>query len=145
MKHHRPRIGEVIQFSLPDGNFAYGRQLRDSAVAFYRGVSSQPGHPPIGSRDFQFIVGVYLDVVRSADVPIVGYDPLDADEDGWPPAGVITDPITGAKRIYERGSMRPAVGDEWVGLETAAVWDRNHIVDRLMGDGEKWMRLAPNS
>lgn len=27
--------------------------------------------------------------------------------------------------------MRPALGQEWVGLEEAAVWDKEHLLNRL--------------
>ena len=36
MSKGKPRIGDVMQLSLPNGMYAYGRQLRDGAVAFYR-------------------------------------------------------------------------------------------------------------
>jgi hypothetical protein len=60
---HKPNIGDVLQFDLPDGTYAYGRVLRDACVAFYRRRSTEPGMPPLGDRDFEFTVGVYEDVV----------------------------------------------------------------------------------
>lgn len=52
----------MIQPALPTGRYAYGRLLRDASVAFYRGTRDAPDQPPIGSRDFQFVVGVNEDV-----------------------------------------------------------------------------------
>lgn len=64
MRRRRPSVGTVLEFPLPNGQFVYGRCLRDGAVAFYRTRSTQPGHPPIGERDYEFVVGVYDDVVK---------------------------------------------------------------------------------
>lgn len=75
MKSRRPKVGSVVQIALPDGRFAYGRVLRDGAVAFYRRTSERPGEPPIGDRDYQFVVGVYNDTLRSDELPVVGVDP----------------------------------------------------------------------
>jgi hypothetical protein len=89
-----------------------------------------PGCPPVGDRDFEFVVGVYEDVVRSHAV--VGYDAVSAEEDDWPPPRRIIDPIDGSFTIYHRGEMRPATEAECRGLETAAVWDEHHLMERLV-------------
>lgn len=143
MVHRPPKLGDVLQFPLPDGTFAYGRKLRDAAVAFYAETSSEPNRPPIGSADFQFVVPVYSDVLRSDEVPIVGFDPTPFNGDDWPPPGVVIDLLTGSKKIYERGEMRPSEGDEWIGLERVAVWPMHNLVDRLMGFGDAIMDRFP--
>jgi hypothetical protein len=38
--------------------------LRDASVAFYSHRSHDSGRPPIRSRDFEFEIGVYDDVLR---------------------------------------------------------------------------------
>lgn len=135
----KPRVGDVVQFSLADGTFAYGRVLKDSSVAFYAERSREPGRPPIGSPDVEFTVGVYNDVLRREDVPVVGNDPQVNDREDWPPASVIHD-RDGTWRIYDLGQMRAALPGEPKPKETAAVWAFDHILDRLEGRGEKWMR-----
>jgi Immunity protein 26 len=127
----RPAVGDVVEIALPDGTFAYGRVLKDACVAFYRERSTAGQQPPIGSRDFEFIVGVYDDALRRWSV--VGHDPSATDDENWPPPFQIEDVISGEHRIYERGETRPAIGDEWQGLERAAVSDERHVVDRLLG------------
>jgi len=94
-------------------------------------MTPQAGEPPIGSRDFAFIVGVYEDVVAAC--PVVGRDPLYDGEDGWPPPYRVTDPITDRISIYERGETRPVEGEDTESLEPAAVWDLQHVVERLTG------------
>lgn len=135
MRRNRPKVGDVIQVTLPSGRYAYGRILNEGQVAFYRTTTSKPSEPPIGSRDYRFIVGVYKDVV--ATLPLVGHDPSNSGEDDWPPAGVVRDPITKQPKLYHKGVMRPATEDEVRGLEPIAAWDLHHVVDRLLGSS-KW-------
>lgn len=131
MSHPAPEVGDVIQLALPNGRYACGRVLRDASVAFYRKTTAQPSLPPTGSRDYQFVVGVYADVLRSEDVPIVGHDPSQAAEDDWPPPYCVRDPVSGTMKIYHHGRMRAATMEECEGLESAAVWDFRHLIDRL--------------
>ncbi len=128
--NHRPWPGSVLQVPLPDGRFAYGPVYRDATVCFYRYATRLPGEPPLGLRDFAFCVGVYDDVVACWEV--VGVDGFSPDEDnGWPPASGVKDPISGSWRIYHRGAMRAAAEDEARDLETAAVWGERHLLPRL--------------
>jgi hypothetical protein len=125
----KPTPGQVVQIPLDDGRFAYGRVDRDATVRFYRQVSSVPGRPPVGSRDFAFCVGVYGDVLAGWEC--VGTDPFDSDDAAWPPASSIQDPITSRWSVYERGSIRPAEAREAEPMESAAVWDERHLLPRL--------------
>lgn len=131
VRARRRRVGEVLQIELPDGTFAYGRVLRDAAVGFYSRRSTQPDRPPIGDRDYEFVVGVYDDAVKQW--PVVGYDPSATADEDWPPPSVIVDPITGTRSIYERGEIRPPRENEVDLVEPAAVWDEPHLIERLSG------------
>lgn len=133
MKRSRPAIGDVVQLTLPNGTFAYGRVLRDTSVAFYRETTSDPGEPPIGSRDYQFVVGVYNDVFKSSKTAIIGHDPSRDAEDEWPPPYSVRDHLTRRVSVYYKGKLRPAEEDEVRGLEPAAVWALDHLTDRLVG------------
>lgn len=122
-----------MQFSLPDGTYAYGRVLRDASVAFHRVRTREPGQPPLGSRDYEFVVGVYDDVLRSEAVPVVGHDPSTEPDDEWPPPHSVYHPLTGRTDVYDKGVIRRADESETSGLEPAAVWGLHHLVDRLIG------------
>jgi Immunity protein 26 len=135
MRRTKPRVGDVVQLTLPDGRYAYGRVLRDASVAFYRQTGREPGQAPFGSRDYQFVVGVYDDVLQSSDVTVVGHDPATSPEDEWPPPYSVTDRVSGAAQIYRNGVMRPATADQVRGLEPAAVWDLQHLLERLAASG----------
>jgi hypothetical protein len=95
------KVGDVLQFDLPDGTYVYGRVWW----------------------------ALYADVARAH--PVVGHDPSGADEEDWPPPMRIRDPIDGTFSIYYRGEIRPATEDECRRLETAAVWDEHHLIARL--------------
>lgn len=133
MSRDKRQVGNVIQITLPTGRYAYGRILRDASVAFYSTTTANPDQPPIGSRDYQFVVGVYDDVLSSTGVSVVGNDPSQAPEDDWPPPNSIRDPISQTTRIYHHGHVRDAPPEECEGLEPAAVWELHHLIDRLIG------------
>jgi hypothetical protein len=123
------RLGDVIEVPMPRGRFAYGRLYRDAQVAFYRARTTEPGTPPIGSRDFDFVVGVSDGALK--EVRVVGFDPFDTGESDWPPPMSIRDPISGGYSIYHRGEVRPSTVSEASGLERAAVWDLVQLQARL--------------
>jgi len=54
------------------------------------------------------------------------------------------DPINGSLSIYQGGAEKPATIEETTGLECAAVWEGNHIYDRLSdhyaGRENKWLK-----
>jgi hypothetical protein len=132
MRKARPRPGAVVQIALPNGKYAYGRIYEDAGIGIYRQLSDVPKKPPLGSHDFQFIVGVYNDVLTSGKCLIIGEDPFIKGEDPWPPPRSIIDPISGACSIYHHGKIRSALPEECDGLEIAAVWHLDHIVDRII-------------
>jgi len=127
----RPKLGDVVQIALPHGECAYARVYRDATIGVYQVRSSVAGLPPLGSRDFAFFVGIYDDALKRC--PVVGRDPFGEGESTWPPPRCIKDSITGYFRIYFQGAMRPATAEECAGLEPAAVWELDHVVDRLLG------------
>jgi len=130
----RPKVGDVVQIELPNGGYAYGRVLRDASIAIYRQTSQISGRPPVGSRDYQFVVGVYDDVLNSGACPVVGHDPSRDTDDEWPPPSYIRDPISGQASAYHKGIIIPATEEEIIGLERASVWDLDHIVERITED-----------
>lgn len=136
LKRSQAQVGDVVQIALPTGRFAYGRVLRDAGLAVYAATSDGPGEPPVGSRDYAFVVGVYSDIPGSPACPVVAHDASADPDDDWPPPSCVTDPITGEMRLYHRGELRPSDATECAGLEPAAVWDLHHIVDRIMGFGD---------
>jgi hypothetical protein len=137
----RPQAGSVVQIRLPNGKYAYGRVYGEAGIGIYRQTSDQPGKPPVGSRDFQFLVGVYDDVLTSGKTPVVGKDPFVESEDTWPPPSCIIDPISGEYSIYHHGKIQRALPEECRNLEITAVWSLDHIIDRILnGDESRFLK-----
>lgn len=127
------KVGDVFEIPLPDGRFAYGRIYKDASVGIYRQVTSKSGNPPIGSRDFLFIVGITDRDIKTGKLKIVGHDPFANNESSWPPPYSIINTYDGTYSIYHLGEIRKASKEECVGLEEAAVWDiKYHVIPRIM-------------
>ncbi len=130
-------MGDVVQIALLNGRFAYGRLYDDAAIGIYRKTTAEPGQPPIGSRDFQFHVGIYDDVITSGQTPVVGQDPFTSDESYWPPPPYILDELSGEFSLYHKGIIASSTEQECEGLEETGVWDLHHIIDRIMSEASK--------
>ncbi|MFI5429650.1 Imm26 family immunity protein [Aeromicrobium sp. UC242_57] len=131
MTGRRRKVGDVYQFQLSDGRYAYGRVLKDSCVAFYREITVSPDQPPIGSRDYQFVVGVYRHIFGADGVTFVGHDKSRDEADDWPPPMKVVDALTGEASLYEHGEIRPAGTVDCDELEPVAAWDLPHLLPRL--------------
>ena len=99
MSKIKPQVGDVVEIPLSSGGVAYGRVLKDAGIAIYKETAKSK--PPIGSRDYQFVVGVYNDELKK--LSIVDHDPSNSPNEDWPPPRYITDVINGSKRIYYQG------------------------------------------
>ena len=122
-------LGDVIQLKLPSGRYAYGRVYRDASVAFYRLQTDEPAEPPVGSRDFAFVVGVHDSVMSR--VVVVAVDPFLPGEDEWPPPFSIRDPISGGWSLYHHGEIRRSTPEVAQHMEPAAVWEIDDLIERL--------------
>ena len=126
----RPKVGDIFQIPLPNDRFAYGKVFRDASVGIYDQVFSSAQQLPIESS-FAFIIGLYDNILKSGTWPIIGHEPFESQEAEWPPPSCVKDVISGDYSIYHKGQMRPSTEAECQGLEAAAVWDSNHVVDRI--------------
>jgi hypothetical protein len=128
----RPTPGAVIEIALPNGRYAYARTYRDASVAVYQTTSDEAGNPPVGSRDFRFLVGLDDTAFRATIVRIVGRDEFGPREDDWPPPASIRDPISGAYSIYHHGEIKPSSPLDAADLEPAAAWSIEQVIERIM-------------
>jgi hypothetical protein len=132
-KRIRERPGDVVSIPLGDGTFGYGRVLPKGLTAFYD-LRSEGILPleRILSASVAFITSVMEYAVTRGIWPVIGNAPLPKDllEE---PLFFKKDPITGALRIYRDSTQEefPATREQCEKLECAAVWDPEHIVDRL--------------
>ena len=132
----RLKLGNVYAILLPNGKYAFGRTFKDASIAIYNHIGGTMEDLP-KDEEYQFIVGIYEDVLKSGNWPVVDNRPFVSQEEAWPPPTCIIDKISGGYSIYHKGEIRKSTKAECEGLEEAAVWDSGLIIDRIMG-GDKW-------
>lgn len=127
-------IGNVGCFCLPDGRYGFGRIYADACVAFYKHIGTSETDLP-QNEDYAFIVGLYNSGITQ--MKLVEKRPFHSLEEAVPPPTKVHDPISGKYSIYRNGELLPSSYEECKDLETCAVWELNHVIDRLIGD-DKW-------
>jgi hypothetical protein len=132
-KRKRIKIGDIYAIPLPNGKYAFGRIFKDAGIGIYKYIGESIEDIPKG-EEYQFIVGIYEDVLKSGDWTVVENRPFMSDDEAYPPPSCIIDIISGKYSIYHKGEIRSSTKSECEGLEVAAVWADNHIIDRIMGD-----------
>lgn len=135
-KRKRIKIGDVYAIPLPNGKYAFGRIFKDGCIGIYNHIGGSIEDIPM-AEEYQFIVGVYEYVLKSGAWTVIENRPFKNEEEAWPPPACIIDSISSDYSIYHKGEIRRATKSECEGLEIAAVWADNHIIDRIMGD-DKW-------
>lgn len=131
------KIGNVYAILLPDSTYAFGKIYKDGCVGFYKERALNKKNLP-KYEDFQFIVGVYKDVIREWE--LVDFREFVSIEESWPPPMCVYDELNDSYSKYDKGEFFESNKEECEKLEVAAVWDRHHIIDRLMGD-DSWVKL----
>lgn len=135
------KLGNVYAIPLPDGKYAYGRQYKDPCIGISKFISNKIIKKPDFS-EIDFFVGVYNDVLTSGIWPKVCNYPFESEEEAWGPPMYIQDQLNPENyEIYYKGLIRKASKTECIGLERCAVWDSNHIIDRIMGN-ERWTEIC---
>ncbi|MFA1642151.1 Imm26 family immunity protein [Chryseomicrobium imtechense] len=137
-KRRRRKVGDVYAIPLPNGNFAFGRAFRDAGIGIYQHIGNDINDLP-QKEEYQFIVGVYESALKSEKWPFVENRPFEREDEEWPPPSCIKDQLSGEFEIYYKGEIRNASKEECEGMEVAAVWEAEHIIDRIMGD-DTWTK-----
>jgi hypothetical protein len=140
------RPGDVFQVPLKDGSLGFGRVLNDPVYAFYDFRSSKPA--PINDiilRPILFKIWVMKYAITKGRWPILGHVALE--DDLQKPAYFFKqDLISKELFLYSEGLERPASPEECVRLERAAVWEPEHVEDRLLdlfeGRPNQWVEVV---
>jgi hypothetical protein len=117
--------------------------LPEATFAFYDSRATEElSIEHVITRPVLFFVAVMQYAIKGGLWPIVGHAPLD-DQLKAPPC-FIQDPLNlNNFEIYKDGKIRKATKEECAGLECAAVWDPEHVEDRLKdhyaGRKNKWL------
>lgn len=136
MKRNKMRLGDVYEIPLPNGRVAFARLYKEYTLAVYKNFYTDISELPL-SEEYSFFVGAYKDLLQDGEWKIVSNRPFAADEEAWPPPQCIKDKISGKYSLYYKGNILPSSEEECKELEHVAAWDRNHIIDRIMGN-TKW-------
>ncbi|MUO80748.1 hypothetical protein GOZ78_07290 [Agrobacterium vitis] len=148
----KPKAGSILEIKI-DENLSFLCQiLRNNQIAVYNHDVDRDSivKNNIDTDDCIFIVSVMDRSIKSDRWPIIGHSNIPSRLDR-PFFYFIKDIITGAFSIYNssNGAISPATYDDIRGLEAAAVWDANHIEDRIRdhsrGVPNKWeISLSPD-
>ena len=133
MSKAKPKSGTFVRIRLADGSFAYGRLLESPFAAFYqyRTLTPDDGLDEIASRPILLKMAVRHLAVAEWDV--IGWRALDA---------ALAQPVVQFMQdlgdfrrctIFDTaGYERDVEPHECVGLERAAVWEKEATEERLL-------------
>lgn len=139
MRKKRLKLGDIYEIPLPNGKNAYGRLYKETTLGIYINQCNSINELT-KEEDYLFFVAVYKDLLQDGEWKVVGNRKFKNDEDAWAPPRCMVDAITKVGSIIYRGIVSECTYDECKDLELAAVWDRQHVIDRLMGD-VNWMEF----
>jgi hypothetical protein len=150
-KMTRRQPGQVVLIELGQGNCSYARVLNDPLVAFYDLLCRTTGEISVDeviSSPVAFTLMVMNHAITRGRWPVVGRVDI-SPEFQVPPPFCKQDAVTGKLSIYQEvpelapNYERPARVGECLGLETAAIWEPEHVEDRLRdhfaGEPNKWV------
>jgi len=133
MKKIKRIVGDLIRIRLGDGSFSFGQLLEDPLVGFYNinSNSEDIDIKNIVEADFLFKVWVMNYTIEDGIWEVIGHQSL-SEELLEEAKFYKVDPISKAFSIYwGNGNEIKATPTECVNLERAAVWESNHIENRL--------------
>ncbi len=131
-KKQRRVVGAVLQVPLGDGSHVYAQTLAEADFAFFDHRSDRSvSVPEVVVMPVLFRVAVHKSAWVDGRWPRVGAADVRPDLTK-PTARFIQDPLHPSRfQIYVAGEIREASKQECVGLERCAVWDPQHVEDRL--------------
>ena len=146
--------GRVVRIPLGDGMVGWGRQLRNVRVEFYERFDAETDAEQVDPREVArcevaFTVAVMDRAFRrNGGWTLLDVVPLSEKEESETYRSVKQNPVSGAVTIYWEkpdGSSGEDIATRaaCAGLERSAVWDPEHIEDRLRdhraGRPNKWV------
>lgn len=143
-KRQRRTVGAILRVPLSDRWHAYAWTLPEVDFGFFDLRSDIDILPEdIITHPFAFRVGVHKSAWTNGRWQHVGK--IDPPPNVLAPVPTfIEDPISGKYSIYILGGIRPAQRNDCAGMERCAVWEPEHVEDRLRdhfaGVPNKWVQ-----
>tara|TARA_R110002073_G_scaffold34432_1_gene102173 strand:+ start:1043 stop:1498 length:456 start_codon:yes stop_codon:yes gene_type:complete len=136
-------VGDIVKVRLEDGDFCFGRILEEPLVAFYDlktvRISSVE---EIVKRPILFKIWVMNHAINSGAWEVIGHHELE-DDLKEPVRFFKQDPISKGVCLYINSEEVPATREQCEGLDRAAVWNPEHVEDRLrdhyLGVPNQWV------
>ena len=156
-KRSRRREGDILKVDVGGGKHAYAQVGHEPIIVFFEGLYEVELTPTaVAELPALFRLMVMNHAVTSGQWPVVGHEALSA-ENAEEPFFFKQDQINGSLALYHssfanQNYERPATLAECSGLECAAVWEPEHVCDRLRdrhhGKRNRWadelaIRSAP--
>ena len=140
----RRRVGDVVKIALDEhGSIAYAVVLESLKFAVFDGRHVSDVEAAL-QRAPMFYVSVKHRAVSTGRWTVVKVDPGMVPDLKAPPTFMQDYVHRETFQIYERGTMRPATRVECEPLERTAVWDAEHVEDRIRdayaGRENPWLR-----
>ena len=132
----RRREGDILRIDLGDGRHSYAQVAPEPVVVFFHGTCTADLPPESVARlPVLFRLWVMNHAVTRGRWPVVGRHSLAA-ENAVEPFFFKQDAISGRLSLYhssfaDTNYERPASLADCQGLECAAVWEPEHVEDRL--------------
>ena len=135
MKKQRRIPGSILEIQLEDKSLSYAQVLK-MGVAFFdlNAKDSLTDLNIIPEKPVLFIIEIYDHIITKGRWKIVGNLPIRPDLIN-PPLKFIQHQLNPDKfELYDpiSGDSYPATRDECIGLERAAVWEAEHVEERLI-------------
>ena len=148
MKRQQRTVGAIVKIPLKDNEHSYAVVLPKACFGVFDVKTNQAlDIGEIYSKKILFIVAVYNAAVTSGRWEKIGKVELDERFETLP-MHFIQDPINPTlfrKYNPNTGEMFPATKQDCLGLECAAVWQAEHVEDRIwdyhLGRENKWVQL----
>ena len=124
-------VGDIVKISLGDGTFCFGHVLEEPLLAFYDLKTDRiPSLEEIEKLPVLFKVWVMNHAIISGTWEVIGHREL-SDNLKKPVSLFKQDPISKGVCLYVKSEEIPASREQCEGLERAAVWNPEHVEDRL--------------
>ncbi|MBN2423417.1 MAG: immunity 26/phosphotriesterase HocA family protein [Calditrichaceae bacterium] len=147
MRKQKRTIGSIVKIDLGNDEHSYARVLDKACYAFYdiKAREEIKNLNEIISKPILFIVSAYDDIITRGRWVKIGVVPLE-DKLKQLPMQFIKDAINPDEfSIYNpnTGEIFPAKKEECISLECAAVWEAEHVEERLkdhfQGKQNRWL------
>lgn len=135
MLKQRITSGSIIKIDLGEGYHSYGRIIKNAGYGFYNILTKEEisDMKEIIGLPILFIVAVYNDAITRGRWIKVGKMPLEPSLEIMPNKFIQDGLHPDRFSIYNpnTGEISPSTREECIGLERAAVWEPEHVEERL--------------